>query len=61
MLPTIRIRLVKDYTPHADTTLPVLTKGECCALADWLGRCLIELGYAVFEEPTVRGARAPSR
>jgi hypothetical protein len=47
MKPTIRIRLLRNYTPWADPILPVLTEGEVCALEEWLGRCLIELGYAV--------------
>jgi len=59
--PTIRIRLLKDYTPYADATLPVLTEGESLALAEWLGRALIDLGYAVFEEPKVRGSLGSSR
>lgn len=47
MRSTLRIRLVKDYTPWADPVLPVLTAGEEWALEEWLANCLIDLGYAV--------------
>lgn len=44
---TLRIQMVKNYTPYENPVLPVLNEGEEPALEEWLARCLVDLGYAV--------------